>query len=251
MISKPKVLLVVPVYNEEKILEDSIEKLVGFFKDFSDYDLKIVIANNGSDDDTLKIARMLSRNHEGVEVFDIKEKGRGNALKKVWMDKLFEGYDVYSYCDCDLATDVNDLPKMFDKILKGNNIVIGSRYIKGADSQRTIKRYVLSKIYIFLVKLFFKTKINDFQCGFKAVDKNVVCGLLSKIQNNEWFFDSELLLVAEKEKYKIFEIPVKWREKRVKDSKVKLINTGVSYINELIKLKKGVSLNKNEKRVVE
>ncbi len=235
-----KILLVIPVYNEEKILKSSVDKLVYFFKNYNDYDLKIVIANNGSDDDTLKIARMLSREYGEVEVFDIKEKGRGNALKRVWMDRKFDDYRVYSYCDCDLATDVNGFPLMFEDILKGNNLVVGSRYIKGADIQRTIKRYILSKIYIFLVKLFFRTKIKDFQCGFKAVDKKIVKFILPKIKNKNWFFDSELLLIAEKNKYKIKEIPVKWKEKRVKDSRVKLINTGINYINELIRLKKRI-----------
>ncbi|MEI6553512.1 MAG: glycosyltransferase, partial [bacterium] len=207
-----KIILALPVYNEERLLESSVVKLCDYIKDNVHLDCKIIIVNNGSTDKTKEIGNSLANRYLNVEVIHLDVKGRGNALKNVWSNYKA---DVYSYCDIDLATDITYLNELFNQILKGNNLVVASRYSTGAISKRTIKRWIASVVYIFLVKLFFKTKISDFQCGFKAIDGRVVKEVLPMVLDNGWFFDTELILLTEKAgNYKIKEIPIKWKEMR-------------------------------------
>jgi len=227
-----KILLVIPVYNEEKILEDSIEKLYEYMEDNIKQDWKIIIANNASIDKTQEIGEKLSKKYHKVEIYHLDFKGRGNALKHVWLNN---NADVYAYCDVDLATGIEHLKELFDNISQGNNIVIASRYLKNSRTRRTLKRLFLSKGYLFLINIFFKTNLTDFQCGFKAIDNKIKREILDKIKNKEWFFDTELLLLAEQGGYKIKEIPVKWNEN--KDSKVNIFRTVINYIRNLIKFK--------------
>ena len=234
---KKKIILVIPVYNEEKILENSIKKLYFYMNKNIKEKWKIIIANNASIDKTKEIANKLSQKLHFVEAIHLKKKGRGNALKYVWSHYKA---DVYSYCDVDLATPIFHLKELFKNILNGNNIVIGSRYLNNSNSKRTIKRLILSKGYIYLIKLFFKTRLSDFQCGFKAIDKKVVNKILPEINNKEWFFDTELLILAEQShRYKIKEIPINWTEN--KDTKVKILKTVFNYINNLIKIKNRIN----------
>ncbi|MBC8146809.1 MAG: glycosyltransferase [Bacteroidetes bacterium] len=228
-----KIILTVPVYNEEKILESSINTLHTYLSKNISFDWNIIIADNASTDNTKTIAERLSNKNDFVKSVHLKYKGRGNALKYVWTK--FDA-DIYAYCDVDLATNISHLKTLFDNVVKGDNIVIASRYLKKSNSNRTIKRFALSKGYIYLIKLFFKTNITDFQCGFKAIDKKVVQEILPKIKDKEWFFDTELLILAEQSnKYKIKEIPVEWHEKE--DSKVRILKTVWNYIVKLIKLR--------------
>ncbi len=228
-----KILLALPVYNEEKVLEKSVLKLYNYFKKQVEDDWQIIIVNNASTDSTQRIAELLDQNIVEVKTFYLREKGRGNALKAVW--QKYEA-DIYAYCDIDLATDINNFIDLFKAIKSGNNIAIGSRYIKNSQTERTISRLIYSKVYIWLVRLFFPTKLNDFQCGFKAVDKKIVLDVLSLVKDNEWFFDTELLLIAENKDYKIKEVSIKWRENP--DTKVKFTRTIYNYIKNLFKLKK-------------
>jgi glycosyltransferase involved in cell wall biosynthesis len=234
MVAKRKIVLVIPVYNEQEVLEDSIRKLHSYMSNNIKYTWEIVIANNASTDNTQNIINCLVKKFNNVTGFYVPIKGRGIALKRVWTSYDAE---VYAYCDVDLATNINGLKQLFYEILKGkNNIVIGSRYLKSSKIKRTFKRFVLSKGYNFLTRLFFKTKIKDFQCGFKAVDRKIVKELLPKVKDTYWFFDTELLIRAEhSKKYDIKEIPVHWQENEVKTN-VHIFNTISNYIVNLIKL---------------
>jgi len=228
-----KIILTVPVYNEEKVLETAIIRLHNYMRENIKNKWEILIANNASTDKTKEIADNLTKKLSNVKVFHLTSKGRGNALKHAWMNSEA---DVYAYCDVDLATDIIHLKKLFNSVLEGNDIVTGSRYIKTSDTRRTLKRLVLSKGYIYLIKLFFKTKIIDFQCGFKAVNKKFVKEILPKVENKEWFFDTESLLLAENTPgFKIEEIPITWYER--KDSKVRIIKIVYQYITNIIELK--------------
>ncbi|MBR9706050.1 glycosyltransferase [Candidatus Pacearchaeota archaeon] len=225
-------LLVIPVYNEQKILRKNILKLIDFL-DNKSIKYKIVIADNASTDDTQKIAKELASKHKTVYSFSIPRKGRGYALKHAW--KNFNA-DIYAYCDVDLATDINQISSLINQILQGNNLVIANRYLKRSKSRRTIGRFVYSKIYIYLARFLLNTKITDLQCGFKAADKKVINNLLPKIKDNNWFFDTELVIKALKMGYKIKQIPVNWQENN--ESKVKIIQTSINYIKKLIRLRK-------------
>jgi hypothetical protein len=227
-----KILLAVPAYNEEKVLANSIMALHSFMEQNIRHDWSIVIAENGSTDKTKSVALKLAERLPNIQVVSTESKGRGYSLKQIWANAKA---DVYAYCDADLATDLRHLKEMFDAVLGGYNIALGSRYLAKSDADRALKRRILSRGYNYLVRKLFDTGIKDFQCGFKAIDRATVNNVLSKTRNREWFFDTELLLRAEKKGYSIKEIPVKWKENN--DSKVNLAKTIVSYINNLLRLR--------------
>ena len=238
---KKKIILVIPVYNEEFVLENSVKTLYEYMNKNIEENWKIIIADNASTDDTEKIIEKLTKEVPHVEGAYLSCKGRGNALKYVWNNYKA---DVYSYCDVDLATDISHLKKLFNNILEGYDIVIASRYIDTSISKRTLDRLILSKGYIYLIKLFFKTKFSDFQCGFKAINNKIVEEILPEVRNKEWFFDTELLLLTEQSmKYKIKQIPIIWHENR--DTKVKVLKTTYDFIKNLINLKIRLLKNKN------
>lgn len=230
-----KIAFVVPVYNEEKILTDSIEKLYHYFERNIPYDWIIAIANNASTDSTKVIAEELCKKYPRLRLVHLDLKGRGRALKQAWT--CFD-CDAVGYCDVDLATDISHVKELFDSVLEnGYDISTGNRYLEGSNSNRTKDRLFYSKIYIYMVKSLFNTKLSDFQCGFKAINKKAFDKLVRSIDNNEWFFDTELLLRAEHNGLKIRQIPVKWNEMRVKDSRVNILDTGYKYTKQITGLK--------------
>lgn len=164
--SVKKILLVLPVYNESKVLERSVSDLVAHLSGGPAADWEILVADNASTDGTAAVGKALSQKYKRVRYLFIKGKGRGGALREAWAKN---SADVYAYCDIDLATEPAHLKGMFNHVLKGADIAAGNRYSAGASSERTLKRLIPSKAYVFLVSLFFRTGITDFQCGFKAV----------------------------------------------------------------------------------
>lgn len=227
-----KVVLVIPVYNEAHILSDSIRKLHAYMRAEIPYDWNVVIANNASTDNTLQVAQGLASQFKHVTARDIAFKGRGNALKSVWSTV---DADVYAYCDADLSTDITYTKELFEHVLSGCDIVTGSRYQKSSQTYRSLKRLVLSKGYLALLRIFFGTKIQDFQCGFKAVNKKVIQEILPSVKDREWFFDTEMLLLAHRAGYTIKEIPVRWQESDT--STVNLARTSIDYLRQLCTMK--------------
>lgn len=225
----------IPVYNEEKILPSSIATLHDFLTKHGRFDWEIVIANNASIDRTQEVAEGLARQYTGVRVVHLDLKGRGRALKKVWTESKA---DILSYMDVDLSTNLYALPPMVEALIGGGfEIGIGSRLLKASTTRRSIKREVISRGYNLLVKSFFATKFSDAQCGFKAITRRAADVLLPVIDDTGWFFDTELLVVAEKRGYRIFDLPVSWIEDL--DSRVKIVRTAVDDIKGLIRVRKG------------
>ncbi len=206
---KPTLNAVIPVYNEEKELADSVRKLVSFLdSNLKDFAWRIVIADNASTDATYEIATSLARKHPQVKAEHLTEKGRGRAVKFVWQKYKS---DVNAYMDVDLSTDLKHFPPLVRSILKGADIAIGTRNARGANVQgRNLLRTITSKVYIFLIKLFFWVHFSDAQCGFKAVSRRVVDEVVPTVVDNDWFFDTELLVLAEKSGFTIYEEPVTW-----------------------------------------
>lgn len=232
-----KILIVLPTYNEERVIKENALKVFDFCqKNLKDYDWQILIADNGSNDLTPKIAERLSNNYQKISFFHILEKGRGFALKKAWTDYPA---DIYTYLDIDLATDLNYLPLLIKALEEGYDIAIGSRLKTGAQTKRSLSREILSRGYNLLLKIFFNPSFEDAQCGFKVISKKVAKEILPKVKNNIWFFDTELLILAEKAGYKIKEIPVEWIEKRIaqRKSTVKILSTVWEDIKGMIELK--------------
>lgn len=206
---KQSVNIVLPVYNEQAELATSVATLVRFLnKELRDLSWHVTIADNASTDDTLLIARSLSRTYDNVSVESLSKKGRGRAVKHVWRKGT---YDYLAYMDIDLSTDLKHFPQLLSSLERGYDMAVGSRNAKGARVYgRSALRSITSKGYITLIKGIFWVSFSDAQCGFKAVTRRVVTDLLPHIKDDEWFFDSELLIVGEKSGFRIYEEPVTW-----------------------------------------
>lgn len=206
---KPSLNIVIPVYNEQADLKKSIRTLVSYLMlHLNDFNWVITIADNASIDDTLDIAHRLSLEFTRVKVVHLDERGRGRAVKSVWAKS---NTDLVAYMDVDLSTDLKHFPPLVRSLLRGYDLAIGSRNAKGARVYgRSIVRTITSKAYIALIKCFFWVHFSDAQCGFKAMTRNMVEVLLPKIVDNEWFFDTELLILAEKLGIRMYEEAVTW-----------------------------------------
>jgi len=242
-----KVNITIPVYNEEKVLEKSISTLNSFLeKEFSEYGWEILIADNASIDKTLEVAKTLKDKYAKVNYIHLDQKGRGRALKKAWTES---DADIVSYMDVDLSTRLEHFPAMINGMLKdGYGTATGSRLMKSSRTKRSFKREFISRSYNILIKSLFCTKFSDAQCGFKAVTRDVVNKLIIPyVEATGWFFDSELLIIAEKLGYKILDIPVEWIEDL--DTRVKIVKTATDDIKGLLRVKSNFmkGLYKNRK----
>jgi glycosyltransferase involved in cell wall biosynthesis len=201
--------IVIPVYNEQEELEHNILTLQEFLKrSLTDWQWQIVIADNASTDKTPEIATGLASKYPEILNVRLSQKGRGRAIKKVWSASRA---DVVSYMDVDLSSQLKHFPSLINSLRNGYDIAIGSRLLsKSVVKGRTLKREITSRGYNLIIKLFFFTKFSDAQCGFKAVTKRVVKDVLPYLVDNEWFLDSELLIVGEKAGFRIYEEPVTW-----------------------------------------
>ena len=208
--AKTSVEITVPVYNEEKELEGNIHTLFSFCKkNLDNYDWNITIADNASTDNTPIIASAIEKKNSKISVLRLEQKGRGRAVKRAWVES---GKDLCIYMDLDLSTDLIHLPKILKALQEDFDIAIGSRLAKGAKVEgRTFIRELTSRVLnFFFIRFFFQTHFTDAQCGFKGVTREIVETLIPKVKDNEWFFDGELLIIAEKSGYKIYEEPVHW-----------------------------------------
>lgn len=230
-----KVDVVIPVYNEEKALPASIPVLREFLSSPSfPYDWRIVIADNASIDNTPAVSRQLAEKTPGeVEYVRIERKGRGYALKKTWLESPS---DIVSYMDVDLSTGIEAFPSLIRAIAEeGYDVSIGSRLARGANVTRSLKRRILTRGYNGLIKAMFLTRFSDAQCGFKAASREAAQRLAPMIQDNNWFFDTELLILAEKMGYRVKDVPVQWLEDT--DTRVKIGATVREDLRGLLRLR--------------
>jgi len=208
-----KLLITLPCFNEELILEKSARTVLDYAKEkLGKYNWSVLIIDNTSSDRTFEIANKLAQQNPRVLVGRCMEKGRGAALRSAWQEH--NGYDIYSYMDIDLATDLGYFAELSDKIGDGYHIAAGSRYVPGARTERSLKRRFMSKVYNLLLRIFLKVNFKDAQCGFKAFNKEVIAAILPKTFDSGWFWDTEFMVWAERGGYKIIEIPVTWKEVR-------------------------------------
>jgi len=225
--------VVIPVYNEETDLPRCIRTLHPFLKaHLPDRSWRILIADNGSTDATLQVAAQLSREYPEAAFVHIPVKGRGRALKQAFLQSQA---DILSYMDVDLATGLEAFPLLLQALAEGYDIAIGSRYLAGSRIRRTFSRRLYSWGYNFLFRALFRSKIQDAQCGFKAMKAEVARNVLPGVQDAGWSFDTELLLRAEKKGYRIKEIPVEWHEDV--ESKVRIPSTILRMLRVLLKLR--------------
>lgn len=226
--------VVVPVYNEQDALPESIAALCAYLETYFPYRWSVVIADNASTDDTLTVAcELTTAYHPHVTVMHLEEKGRGRALKAAWSTSEA---DVVAYMDVDLSTNLwSFLPLVAPLVTGHSDVAIGSRLLRGAMVTRQWKREVISRCYNLLIKAMFGNGFSDAQCGFKAIKRSVAQELLPWVEDNEWFFDTELLLLAEERGYRISEVPVDWIEDL--DSRVDVTSTAVKDVKGLLRVR--------------
>ncbi len=217
-----KVDIIIPVYNEDDFLERNIEILKNFLENNFNYKYTIIIADNGSTDRTLCIARELSKRYKEVTYFHLDQKGRGGILKKLWMESKA---DIVSYMDVDLSANLESFLQMINALtIDKYDLAIGSRLMPGSKVKRSIVRTFLSRFYNILLRLVLSVKsFSDAQCGIKALTKSAADRLLPYVRNQNWFFDTELLLLAEKNGLRIKNIPLYWVQRP--ESKVNILAT--------------------------
>jgi glycosyltransferase involved in cell wall biosynthesis len=213
--------IVVPVHDEESTLSANIAVLVDYLERELPFRWQVVIADNASSDATPLIAASLAARYPGVRHLRLEQKGRGRALRAAW---LASEADVVSYMDVDLSTNLESFLPLVAPIVSGHSeLAIGTRLARQARVRRQIRREVLSRGYNTLVHAAFRSGFSDAQCGFKAVRADVARLLVPHIEDEGWFFDTELLLLAERNGLRIHEVPVDWVEDL--DSRVDLVST--------------------------
>jgi len=213
--------VVLPVYNEEHVLERSVRALHRFLTDNLAHEWRIVIADNGSTDGTPAVGRRLAGELANVACEHIPEAGRGRALSGAW---LASEADVLAYMDIDLSTDLEAFPRLVSAVAdQGFDVAAGTRLGPGSETTRSRRREALSRGFVLLINLLFGTRLRDTQCGFKAVSRALAQRLLPLTQDTGWFWDTELLLLASKGGWRVTFVAVRWLEDP--DSRVKVAST--------------------------
>lgn len=207
--------IVIPVYNEEEQLAASVltlrDYLISQRYASARFTWNIVIADNASTDSTWDIAQQLSNENPGiVRAVHIERKGRGYALKQTWGESLAQ---VVSYMDVDLSTDIACTGTLIGSLLSGQaDVAIGSRLLSDSNVTRSLKREFISRTYNLMLRTYLQTNFHDAQCGFKAMTAAAASMILPKTEDNEWFFDTEMLVRAHMRGLRLYEIPVRWIE---------------------------------------
>jgi putative flippase GtrA len=215
--------IVIPVYNEERDLPGSVRRLHHFLATEVPYAARITVADNASTDSTLDVARRLAEELPHVDVIHLDAKGRGGALRAAWTSSTAE---VVAYMDVDLSTDLTALMPLVAPLVSGHSdVAIGSRLSASSRVVRGPKREFVSRSYNLILRSMLGTHFSDAQCGFKAVRADVARQLLPLVVDTGWFFDTELLVIAERAGLRIHEVPVDWIDDP--DSRVDVVRTAI------------------------
>jgi putative flippase GtrA len=229
---EPVLDVVVPVYNEENDLEPCVRRLHAHLGETFPYAFRITIADNASTDATPRIAARLAAELPGTDWIRLAEKGRGRALHTAWSRSRAP---VLAYLDVDLSTDLAALLPLVAPLISGHSdIAIGTRLARGSQVVRGPKREIISRCYNGLLRSTLAVRFSDAQCGFKAVRRDVAERLLPLVEDREWFFDTELLVIAERAGLRIHEVPVDWVDDP--DSRVHILSTALADLRGMARL---------------
>jgi glycosyltransferase involved in cell wall biosynthesis len=223
----------VPVYNEAKVLAESVRRLHSYLTVNIPFRFVITIADNASTDETFAIAQRMCRELAGVRAVHLDRKGRGLALRHVWSSSTA---DVVSYMDADLSTGLEAFLPLIAPLVSGHSdLATGSRLSPGAMVVRGPRREIISRAYNLLLRLVLAARFSDAQCGFKAGRTEVIKALLPSVQDDAWFFDTELLMLAQHQRLRIWEIPITWVEDP--DSSVDIVRTALADLRGMARLR--------------
>lgn len=220
-LSRVRVDIAIPVFNEEHVLPGCIDVLHAYLTERFPFDWTITIVDNASTDDTRAVADHIAGGRPRVRTLCTEQRGKGHALRLAWSASTA---DVVAYMDVDLSTGLDALLPLVACLADGHSdIAIGSRLAPGARTVRGRKRETISRCYNGLLRIVHRARFTDAQCGFKAARADVIEPLLRRVSDNSWFFDTELLLLAEYNSLRVHEVPVDWVEDT--DSRVRILHT--------------------------
>ncbi|HVU72088.1 MAG TPA: bifunctional glycosyltransferase family 2/GtrA family protein [Mycobacteriales bacterium] len=228
--------VVVPVHNEEAGLDASIRRLHAYLSEHLPFSFRITVADNASTDGTWTIAAHLATALPSVRAIHLDMKGRGRALREAWTnsDAL-----VLAYMDVDLSTDLAAVLPLVAPLVTGHSdLAIGTRLARGSRIVRGPKREVISRCYNAILRTTLRARFSDAQCGFKAIRADVARALLPVVEDQAWFFDTELLVLAERSGLRIHEVPVDWVDDP--DSRVNIVDTAVKDLRGVLRLGRGL-----------
>ena len=229
----PRIDIVVPVYNEQAGLERSIRRLHDFLTANMPYVWRIVIADNASTDATLAIARGLACELSDTVVLHVEAKGRGRALRSAWSTSDAE---ILCYMDVDLSTDLRALLPLVSGLISGHSdLAIGTRLAPGSRVMRGPRRELISRAYNRLLRISLGARFSDAQCGFKAIHADAARRLLATVEDQAWFFDTELLMAAQRQGLRIHEVAVDWADDP--DSRVDIVSTALADLRGVVRLR--------------
>jgi putative flippase GtrA len=229
--------VVVPVYNEEKALEPCVRRLHAHLRRSFPYPFRITIADNASTDTTPAVATALSHELPEVRAVHLAQKGRGRALNTVWSTS---DAPVLAYMDVDLSTDLAALLPLVAPLISGHSdLAIGSRLSRGSRVVRGPKREIISRCYNLILRGTLSARFSDAQCGFKAIRRDVAQRLLPLVRDTGWFFDTEMLVLAERAGLRIHEVPVDWVDDP--DSRVDIVATAIADLKGIWRLGRGLA----------
>jgi putative flippase GtrA len=228
----PVLDVVVPVHNEETGLEPCVRRLHAYLAAHLPYPFRITVADNASTDATAEVARRLAAEIPDVSSVHLPEKGRGRALKYVWTRS---DAAILAYMDVDLSTDLGALLPLVAPLISGHSdLAVGSRLARGSRVVRGAKREIISRGYNLILRGTLAARFSDAQCGFKAIRSDVAARLLPMVEDNGWFFDTEMLVLAERAGLRIHEVPVDWVDDP--DSRVDIVSTAVADLKGIWRL---------------
>ncbi len=231
MSTKVKVSAIIPAYNEAERIEKAVMAVVKTLEELG-YEYEVIIAEDGSTDGTdIIAARLEAENERVVHLHSDERLGRGRALARA-----FEAasYPIVMYLDADLSMDLKHLRDLVEAINSGFQIAIASRLLKESKTQRPFTREIPSRIYNLLVRVILGSKVKDHQCGFKAFNRDAVLDVIREVRDNHWFWDTELLVLAQRRGLSIKEIPVSW--KQGEDTKVSVGRDSIYMLKRILEL---------------
>jgi glycosyltransferase involved in cell wall biosynthesis len=232
MRSTADVEIVIPVHNEHLALEGSVRMLHAYLSSTFPFSWRITIVDNASTDGTLTVARRLMYELPEVGAMHLPAKGRGRAVRTAWSASHAK---VLAYMDVDLSTDLSALLPLVAPLMSGHSdVAIGTRLHRDSCVQRSAKRELISRWYNHLLRAVLRARFSDAQCGFKAIRAEAAQELLPQIADQEWFFDTELLVLAQRAGLRIHEVPVDWVEDL--DSRVEIVPTALADLRGVARL---------------
>jgi glycosyltransferase involved in cell wall biosynthesis len=225
--------VVIPVLNEAHVLARSVEQVRRFLGEHVAWRWRVVVVDNGSTDGTDEVARGLVAKYDDVRFLRLQQRGRGRALRHAWSQS---DADIMCYTDVDLSTELAALPVLVHALRhEGYDLGTGSRLLPKSRTRRSAKREFISRCYNLIVKIALGTTFSDAQCGFKVVTRAVVHEIVPQIEDESWFFDTELLVLAEKQNYRLKDLAVEWIEDD--DSRVKIVKTAWDDLKGIARLR--------------